>query len=482
MKKVIRRTEKGDVLVFRPDKTRLLPTFHRLKLAEKNKKTYVVNLGSGGSGKSHATAQFMTELCLSMTKKEKIMVVRKTGNSLEDSTIDEFLSNAFVFWGLEEGRDYKYNISRRTITFKLTGSKIIFKGLDDAEKLKSIPGVTRLWIEEATEISEEEFNIVNDRIRGEPVIYLTFNPISEQHWLKKRFLDSNGFQLDTSGNCPGLYRNLKNDTCVLFSTFLENPFIGSKYIKQMVWYRKHNPDHYRVYGLGLWGLIRPTNPYFSSWKRSKHAGSCKYNPAIHSIYLSMDFNVKNTFLISQREPGQWVNYLALWNGTGDLKEMCNQVVNTFGRHKWYYFTGDGSGNNHSAVSTGNMAAWELIDMYFQQAGVPKEFLNFTAVPAANTSTAASRVIANTLVSYYGPHLQANEETCALLLDDLDRMKALPNGSLDKSDCNKHDYGHAGDTFRYDLQNFDSHILVERFGEDMLKAVSSGNRNNYHEAA
>ena len=74
------------------------------------------------------------------------------------------------------------------------GSEIIFIGLDNSEKIKSIAGITSIWIEEATELTLQDFNQLDLRLRGETGLHkeviFTFNPISDTHWIKKRFYDS----------------------------------------------------------------------------------------------------------------------------------------------------------------------------------------------------------------------------------------------------------------------------------------------------
>lgn len=474
-KKVIQRRSTGNVRIMNPDPQFLLATYHRLKLAITQKATYIINMGGGGSAKSYSSAQSFVERLLK--KKHKLLVVRKTGETLTDSVVAEFIENAIPFWGLTEGLDYTYNKTSRVIKFIISGSVIIFKGLDNPEKLKSIPGVTLVWFEEASELMEKEFDIVNDRIRGNPEIHLTFNPISEQHWIKPKFIDRYGFhtEMDMSGKSVGCYRFKQTEIggiAVLFSTFFENPYIGPKYIASMRGYKKFNPDHYRVYGLGLWGIIRSERPFFSAWKGSNHKLPVQYVKTIHTVYLSWDFNIKNTVLISQRDPGKWINYLELWNGTGDLKEMCEQVVNKFGRYTMYYFTGDASGNNGSAVTESNKSAWELILAYFLGAGVPNQFIDFSAIPKSNGGTEDSRTVSNMVISYYGRNMRMNYDNCKLLFDDCDRMEALPNGKLDKAKCNKYDYGHAGDTFRYDLKNFEGDFVLARFMEAEQKLVNS----------
>lgn len=84
---------------------------------------------------------------------------------------------------------------------KHNGNQIIFRGVNDdkqREKLKSITfkrgKLTDVWIEEATEITQNDFEIIDDRLRGELPpgqfyqIKATFNPVSATHWIKRVFL------------------------------------------------------------------------------------------------------------------------------------------------------------------------------------------------------------------------------------------------------------------------------------------------------
>ena len=87
------------------------------------------------------------------------------------------------------------------LTYKPTGQEIIFRGFDDPIKLASINVLhgylSWIWFEEATQIeSYEDVEILLASIRAIPpesgirkrFIY-TFNPWSDQHWLKKKFFD-----------------------------------------------------------------------------------------------------------------------------------------------------------------------------------------------------------------------------------------------------------------------------------------------------
>ena len=51
------------------------------------------------------------------------------------------------------------------------GNRLYFAGVDDPEKLKSIEGITSMWIEEATELSLNDFNEIDRRLRGKTKNY-----------------------------------------------------------------------------------------------------------------------------------------------------------------------------------------------------------------------------------------------------------------------------------------------------------------------
>jgi phage terminase large subunit len=116
------------------------------------------------------------------------------------------------------------------------------------EKLKSITfqrgKLTDVWLEEATEFTQADFEIIDDRLRGELPpgqfyqIRLTFNPVNKNHWIKKHFFD---------------YTD--EDTLTHHSTYLDNRFTDEAYKRRMERRKKVDPEGYRIYGLGEWGEI-----------------------------------------------------------------------------------------------------------------------------------------------------------------------------------------------------------------------------------
>lgn len=207
---------------------------------------YVIMKGSAGSGKSVDTAQQYI-IRLMQDKGRNLLCIRKSEVTNRDSTFAE-LTGAIYKMGVSSV--WRYTISPQTI--KCTnGNRIIFRGLNheaEREKLKSITfengKLTDVWIEEATEITQGDFEIIDDRLRGElPAdqfyqIKMTFNPVNVSHWIKKAFFDISD---------PNVLTH--------HSTYLNNRFVDEAYKQRMLRRKDIDPDGYQIYGLGEWGEL-----------------------------------------------------------------------------------------------------------------------------------------------------------------------------------------------------------------------------------
>ena len=203
---------------------------------------YLVMYGGAGSGKSVFAAQ---RLVVRMMSKKlcNVLVVRKVGDTNRTSTF-ALLRQIISKWGLSS----LFDITDLRIVCKVTGNECIFKGLDDPEKIKSVTfakgELTDIWIEEASEITEEDFNQLDIRLRGKGIhgqITLTFNPVNILHWLKRRFFDN------------------KDDRAVTIkTTYKDNDHLDDDYRRTLEGYKDTDPYYYQVYCLGQWGVIGKT--------------------------------------------------------------------------------------------------------------------------------------------------------------------------------------------------------------------------------
>lgn len=202
---------------------------------------YLVLKGGGGSGKSIFAGRKILERVTGELE-HRILVCRKVAKTLKESCYAQLKRQIAEYY---QYGDFRFNESNMTIDCIPTGSRILFAGLDDVEKLKSIYRVTSIWIEEASELLESDFNQLDIRLRGETASYkqiiLSFNPISTTHWLKKRFFDTKD------------ERARINE-----STYRDNKFLDEEQIRTLESFRERDPYYYQVYCLGQWGVYGKT--------------------------------------------------------------------------------------------------------------------------------------------------------------------------------------------------------------------------------
>ena len=209
-------------------------------------KRYIALKGSAGSGKSVDTAQQYL-IRLLKDKGRNLVCIRKSDVTNRDSTYAE-LTGAIYRLGLD--KYFECRLSPLQIRC-INGNMIIFRGVNDEkqrEKLKSITfqkgKLTDVWIEEATELQQSDFEIIDDRLRGNLPsgqfyqIKMTFNPVNKNHWIKKQFFDRQD-----------------ENTLTCHSSYLDNRFIDDAYKARMQRRKEVDPDGYRIYGLGDWGEI-----------------------------------------------------------------------------------------------------------------------------------------------------------------------------------------------------------------------------------
>ena len=242
---------------------------------------YRVVKGSRASKKSKTTALWFVTNMMKYPE-ANTLVVRKTFRTLKDSCFTE-LKWAVHRLKVDDWWDFKE--SPLEATYKPTGQKIYFRGLDDPLKVTSITvdvGVLCwAWLEEAYEVmKEDDFNILDESIRGEVPEGLfkqwtiTFNPWNEHHWLKKRFFD-----------------NPDDNTLALTTNYMCNEWLDAADIKVFEDMKKRNPRRYAVAGLGGWGIV--DGLVYENWKEEAFdIDEIRSRPGIISAF-GLDFGYTN---------------------------------------------------------------------------------------------------------------------------------------------------------------------------------------------
>ncbi len=201
---------------------------------------YLVLCGGGGSGKSIFAGRKVLER-VTAEKGHRWLVCRKVARTLRDSCFAQLRGQLAAHY---PGSGVKINTSDMRMVFP-NGSEILFAGLDDVEKLKSIYDITGIWVEEASEITEADFNQLDIRLRTDFPQYLqmilSFNPISITHWLKRRFFDKPDPRATTHR-----------------STYKDNRFLTAEAVATLEAFKDKDPYYYQVYCLGEWGVTGKT--------------------------------------------------------------------------------------------------------------------------------------------------------------------------------------------------------------------------------
>ena len=244
---------------------------------------YRVCKGSRASKKSTTTALNIIKRMMEYPD-ANTLVVRKVFRTLKDSCFTQ------LKWAIHRlGVDAHWEVKESPLemTYRPTGQKIYFRGLDDPLKVTSITVehgyLCWCWIEEAYEISnEKDFDMLDESIRGAippetglfKQITLTFNPWNEHHWIKARFFDRPDPQV-----------------LALTTNYLCNEWLDAADLLVFETMKLNNPRRYRVAGLGDWGIV--DGLIFENWEeRAFSVQEISALPGVRSAF-GLDFGYTN---------------------------------------------------------------------------------------------------------------------------------------------------------------------------------------------
>ena len=254
-----------------PIQIRYNPHFSRCFASEHR---YLILKGGAGSGKSVFAAQKIVARTINETG-HRFLVMRKVSNTIRESVWTLIID---TFRAMQRIDLLRINKTDRVIEYLPNGNQIIFAGVDDPEKLKSITRITGAWLEEMTEFDETDLDQLDLRLRGKTEwfkqIIGTFNPIDVDHWIKPKFFD---------GDQP--------DTFTHESTFRDNVFLDQEYKQMLLTRFKSNPNWFAIYVNGEWGKPQTGLEFYHKFNIAQHVGSPPPVDPNKPIHITFDFNV-----------------------------------------------------------------------------------------------------------------------------------------------------------------------------------------------
>tara|TARA_R110000796_G_scaffold73842_1_gene165858 strand:- start:4930 stop:6369 length:1440 start_codon:yes stop_codon:yes gene_type:complete len=309
---------------------------------------YIVLWGGRGSGKTHAAVLKIIYMMLTLPYFKGILI-RKVYDTIKESQYDSIkqsiedmgLSSLFVF-----------RVSPLSIVC-VNGNRLIARGMDKAEKIKSIKDPSFIWYEEGNEMTEDDFIVATTTVRSTKAPYLqeifSFNPESDEpdfhdFWIYKRFFsDTNEKSFETFVEVDTPKGPISYSVKVIHSTYQDNKHLPPSIAATYEDFKRTSPHYYEVYTRGLWGNKEVGNRFYKTFTLD-NVEPTDYNPAL-PLHISLDENVNPylTLTVHQVE-GLEVRQIAeicLRSPRNTLRATCDEFKMIFKDHKeGLYIYGD----------------------------------------------------------------------------------------------------------------------------------------------
>ena len=493
--------------------------FYLLRFLQDLTIRFIILFGGSSSGKSYSVAQII--LIFTLWEGSNTLVMRKVGASIRDSIYQDFKTAADQ---LGITNLFRFSDGVKTITCLTNGARIVFKGLDDSEKIKGLSSFKRVVLDEESEFEEEDYKQIRKRLRGMvgQQIITTFNPIKETHWIKTQIFDKEKWHdipktVEIAGReLPSQLTDVKSirmnepksilnprtkeieehpsDTVVIQTTYLNNfwvvgspdgtyGFYDEQCVADFERDRLNDPDYYNVYALGEWGVIRTGSEFFSSFNRGVHTGVCEYDPTL-PVHISVDSNVLPYISCTYWQ-------ISLDGGKKHIRqigETCADSPNNTVRkaaklvakrlHEMgvdkVILHGDASTRAANNIDDEKRSFHDLFIDTLQKEGIEVE----DKVSNKNPSVPMSGEFINAIFDVIFPGLQITiNENCKVSIEDYMSVQKDVNGGILKTKVkNKitmqtyEEHGHISDTLRY--------VVVDMLREEFLLFSNRRKRNLY----
>lgn len=265
-------------------------------------------IGGYGSGKSYDVA-FKIILKL-LEEKRKCLVIREVYDTITESCYDlfkEILADMDLLADDDDRREYRTKVRALKSPMELkfpNGSRIIFKGMDKPEKVKSLNGVSIVWFEECSEIKYDGYKEMLGRIRTPNVsmhFIMSCNPVGKENWVYRHFfvrLDEDGEE-EVILDDEELYKKrtiVRNGIYYHHSTMDDNPYLPDAYRKRIEDIKTYDMPLWRVARWGRFGAAGTrVLPQFIVAKNAK-----KFKEAIKNIpeyfhFYGFDFGFEESY-------------------------------------------------------------------------------------------------------------------------------------------------------------------------------------------
>lgn len=388
--------------------------------------------GGRDSGKSYFIASRLIMKCLT-AKYFRCLLIKKTFNTIQESQW-QTIKDICEAWGISHL--FNFRTAPLSIVCKQNGNKFIARGCDDPQSIKSVKDPSDAWYEEGNQLTLDDFITVSTTLRTDKAKiqqWFSFNPECdvdpEEFWLYTTFFKNKSYNgtyewvVDSTvpGEPPVTYTYTSTHT-----TYHDNHKCTAQRIVFLEKLKEISPYYYEVYTLGHWGRRENNAPFAYAFDREKHINPTTLNYR-HELMLSFDFN-RNPIscLVAQwyDEHFRIIESIKLENS--DIYKLCD-YINLHYTGTLLTITGDATGQASSALVQDNLNYYTVI----------KEKLNLGVgqmlMPSKNPVIKENQVLVNAVLATVKTSIDPKKG--AGLIYDLENVKMLPDGTIEKRDRN-----------------------------------------------
>lgn len=361
--------------------------FHLDKYVKDETVRRILVYGSSSAAKTYSISQYLI-IDGGLDRKYNSIMFRKEGSNIKDTIKNEIIDiidRILKTYPLDTIFK-KYEFEFRTEF----GNIIRLRGLDSSGKIKGLKGYKKVYLDELDQFTIDDWKEMNRRLRGDvnQQIIASWNPVNENHWIKKQLIDKLEWE--------ELPRHINNDpytflsensfvkkskdgrTILIKTVYQDNKWVvggevnGKKYgrvdqqvISDFEEMKVVFPYDYRVYGLGEWGVIKPDTPYLINYNDDIHFPNRHFEIFAYSVtWLSFDFNITPTTCgMYQVVPGVGIIRIREYTQNGGTRMLCQLIKDDKDYQKvdklMINVTGDTSGNRHTSTG-GDINDYKII--------------------------------------------------------------------------------------------------------------------------
>jgi len=348
--------------------------WHVIDIFDKPEIRHLYIYGGSSASKTYSIGQAL------MIEGEKLdfssIVFRKEQASIPDTIYNDFK---------EINDNFELDHKMQQFLIRMEDQVIRFRGLDKSGKVKGLKGYKKILLDELDHFQYDDYKELKRRLRGEELqqIIYTWNPVSKEHWVKKKILDNEEWiemskeiedspsEYTTLSDKSRKWINKRGDSILIQTNHMDNFWVIGHPDERFGREDQHvltefdimaqiEPEDYAIYAWGEWGDPKVDSPYITQFDDTKHISDRAVFVKEEEWIMSFDFNVDNTTVLLAHVREESIHFFDELSAK-DLPALLEKINGKY--EPWLVnclVTGDRSGQNRTHLISDDMNSYRMI--------------------------------------------------------------------------------------------------------------------------